>query len=227
MRHRQRYLARAVMLILLLAAMGAFLMIPAVRRDFYGTCMFFTQRSVHTLIGVLKSTQVGGFYSIWLAIFQSLILPFLKPLLFIANKVVFGNISGGMLSFAGSIAGGMSCYAVGRILLGDVIGKLAQPVYKPVVQRISACLLLILGCSFPHLYPIFCFLAGLMDTPVSQCLQACIYCRVPVIIAYTLYTNAYATLLPTNVRWILAVFGIAAGSVWWVISINRPGVKRE
>lgn len=214
------------MLILLPAAFGAFLLVPAVRTAFYGTCMLFTQRSVHTLMGALKSAQFSGVYSIWLGIFQSLILPFLKPILFIANKVVFKSIIGGLLSFAGSVAGGMSCYAVGRILLGDVIGKLIKPQY-PVVQRLSVCLLLILSFCFPHLYPIFCFLAGLMEISVWQCLLACMFGRIPVIIAYTLYTNAYATLLPANARWVLAVLGIAAGAAWWIFSVRKKVRKHE
>lgn len=222
MKREGRNRARRLALGIVAAALAGYLLFPAVRTAFHSACMAFTQRSVHVLIGRISSAACRWAEALGLAIFQCLVLPFFEPLLTVADRAVFGGVWGTLLAAGGDLLGGLGCYGLARALLGDHLPPrlLPQRAYEKA-RRCGALGLLGLCCCLPRYYGIFCYCAGILGVRTGAFLLAAALARVPTVIAYSLLTSVYTTLLPDGGRLALAGYGAVCCAVWLWLSRRR------
>ena len=76
---------------------------PPLRSAFLAKVMLFIQKSPQTLAGALRSVgswQLG--YAVVLAVFREMFLPWITPVLTIADTMVFGTVPGMMVAWFGA-----------------------------------------------------------------------------------------------------------------------------
>lgn len=119
---------RAALLVLagLLLLLGALLLLfPPFGIASRGWAMLFTQRSVHSLLGALRSAGTAApFMAIWLVASQGLFLPQLPPLIYIACAQQFGLFLGCLLALGGLCLACGFCFVLGRLLAGAFLPSL-------------------------------------------------------------------------------------------------------
>ncbi|MEA5060380.1 MAG: hypothetical protein VB049_10175 [Candidatus Pelethousia sp.] len=131
----RRYIACAF----LLAAIGAYATFPTMRRMIAGEMMLFSQRSVQVLEGAIRSAKAPALRSIFLAAFQTAVIPWMPPRIFLAATACLGYAWGGFCSIFGNAVGASLWYAIVRALRGGT-----QPVS---LQNASGNLLFPLGLA--------------------------------------------------------------------------------
>lgn len=207
MKREGRKWARRLALGTVAAVLAGYLLCPAARTAFHSACMAFTQRSVHVLIGRINSTACGWAEALGLAIFQCLVLPFFEPLLIAADRAVFGGAWGALLAAGGDLLGGLGCYGLGWALLGGLPLRVLPAGAYEKARHCGAFGLLGLCCCLPQHYGVFCYCAGILGVRLWAFLAAAVLARVPTVIAYSLLTSIYTTLLPDGGRLALAGYG--------------------
>ena len=210
-------------LLLFLAALAlGLLLIPVLRARLSGLVMLFTQRSPHTLAGALRAA--GGYAvpcSLLLSVFRAAVLPWLTPLLPLADGMVFGAAAGLLVSAAGALLAGAVCFWLSRLLLRNAV-HLAEP---PAVGRAAArwggawccCALLV----FPGATGVVGYLAGLSGVSFRRYLAGALPGEAAVLTACARFCSPYKTLLPSTARLCLALAGLAVLAACSVIILKE------
>lgn len=187
--------------------LALYLLCPPVRTAFHGSCMLFTQRSVHVLIGSLNGAACPALKGLWLAVFQCVVLPFLNPMLMAAEGAVLGTAAGIVCAAAGYLLGGLCCHALADALLGWALRRWLSERRREQLRAYAVFPLLLLGCCLPAYYPLCCYLAGALGLRRRSALALTVLTALPMAAAYVLLTGVYSTYLPDSGRLLLAGWG--------------------
>lgn len=224
-KHRKR---GSILLLLVLAAIGmAFGCNSAFRSWLSGILMLFTQKSVHTLAGSLRSFGPwAAIYALVLSIFQAVFLPWLPRILPLAICMVFGSVYGFFLSFMGVISGGSVCFFLSRLLLRTHVERLEPQAIRRLSVNLggTACFAALL--CFPGATGIVGYLAGMSNLNYSRYLLGVAAGEGIGLAAYWLYCTPYSTLLPVRVRAYLVLIGILVFVIRYVITHRISKEKR-
>ncbi|CAM1381661.1 TVP38/TMEM64 family protein [Fretibacterium fastidiosum] len=123
----RRYAGKAVLLILLAAAIGAYFVWPPYRGvidsifSAFATGDFAAVRRFVERYGTMAAAV-----SFLLMVFQSIVAPLPAFLITFANANLFGWWRGAILSWASAMAGAAACFYIARILGRDVVEKLSS-----------------------------------------------------------------------------------------------------
>lgn len=112
---------------------------------FWPKVMLFTQKSPQTLAGALRSVgswQLG--YAVVLAVFREMFLPWITPVLTIADAMVFGTVPGMMVAWFGNVIGASICFVLSNLLFCRK--SLCLPL-QSAVQRWGS-----IGCVVLHVF---------------------------------------------------------------------------
>jgi len=123
----RKYAGKAVLLILLAAAVGAYFVWPPYRDvidsifSAFATGDFTAVRSFVERYGTMAAAV-----SFLLMVFQSIVAPLPAFLITFANANLFGWWRGAILSWSSAMAGAAACFYIARILGRDVVEKLSS-----------------------------------------------------------------------------------------------------
>ena len=123
----RKYAGKAVLLILLATAVGAYFVWPPYRDvidsifSAFATGDFTAVRSFVERYGTMAAAV-----SFLLMVFQSIVAPLPAFLITFANANLFGWWRGAILSWASAMAGAAACFYIARILGRDVVEKLSS-----------------------------------------------------------------------------------------------------
>ena len=118
---------RILLLIILLALIAAYFLIPAVHSRANQVITLFSSMSVQNIIGYIRSFGVyAAIISFLLMVFQSVIAPLPAFLITFANAAVFGWWQGALLSWVSAMAGASLCFYIARIAGRDAVEKLTS-----------------------------------------------------------------------------------------------------
>ena len=214
-------------LLLLLAALALGLLLsPALRARLTGLVMLFTQKSPHTLAGALRSA--GGFaapYALLLTVFRAAVLPWLPPLMPLADGMVFGTAAGFLVSTAGTLLAGSVCFWLSRLLLRNAVNLLEPPAVGHAAARWGGCCCCCALLIFPGATGIVGYLAGISGVSFRRYLAGALPGEAVVLTACVRYCSPYKTLLPSTARLCLNLAGLAVLVVCAVI-IYKEKVTR-
>lgn len=123
----RKYAGKAVLLILLAAAVGAYFVWPPYR-DVIDSIFsaFATGDFTAVRIFVERYGTMAAAVSFLLMVFQSIVAPLPAFLITFANANLFGWWRGAILSWSSAMAGAAACFYIARILGRDVVEKLSS-----------------------------------------------------------------------------------------------------
>lgn len=111
----------------IVAAVLAYIFIPAINSRVNGIFMLFSSMSVESIAGYIRSFGIYAvIVSFLLMVFQSVAAPLPAFLITFANAAIFGWWQGAILSWISSMAGACLCFYIARILGRDVVEKLTS-----------------------------------------------------------------------------------------------------
>lgn len=206
----------AAWVVLLLAA-GAVVIFPPLRSAFLAKVMLFTQKSPQTLAGALRSVgswQLG--YAVVLAVFREMFLPWIAPILTIADTMVFGTVPGMMVAWFGNVIGASICFALSNLLFCR--RSLCLPL-RSAVQRWGSIGCVVLLFLFPSAGGIAGYLMGFGGLRWKQCFLGISAGEFAVTLVYAFCCSPYVTTLPDNITWIMRI--IAVILVVGTIAVHR------
>lgn len=209
-----------------LAAAAAAVRFSPLYGPFLGQVMLFTQKSPQTLAGALRAaSQFAPLYAVLLAVFRAVLLPWLPPLLPIADTMVFGTAPGILIAWAGNVAGASVCFALSRLLLGGTVSGRLPPAARAFLTRWGG-----VGCGaalllLPWAGGLAGYLLGLSPLPCRRWLLGIAWGELLCVLAYGLCCSPYTTVLPGRVLlWgrALAVCMVLGAFVWhWYRDVRR------
>lgn len=193
-------LARAALLVLLALAALVWFFLPGAQQDVRGLAMLFTQKSALTLAGAVRSSGAPVVSAVLYMVFQTLVLPHLPPLMYIANTTVFGPVGGVVITLLGSALSASACFWVARLLLRPLLRRLKPPAPTKGAQQYGVPLFvaarwLLLGWWAP-----LCYLAGFLGIKYTRFLPGAMAAQLPVLVLYAVYCNVYTATLPLGIR---------------------------
>lgn len=217
-----------LLLALLALAALAWVLLPGARQAARGLAMLFTQKSALTLAGAVRSARVPVLCTILYMVFQTLALPHLPPLMYVANTTVFGPVAGVAVSLLGSALSASACFWVARLLLRPLVRRVEPPFLTRGARRYGAPLFiaarwLLLGWWAP-----LCYLFGCTGVRYRHFLPGAATAQLPVLVLYVVYCNAYIAALPVGARAGCAVagLGVLLGTIL-LIHINKRNRRKE
>lgn len=114
-------------ILLPLAAIASYFMIPEVRVQTQQILMMFASLSVEQVKGYILSFGIfAPIVSFLLMIFQSVAAPLPAFLITFANAALFGWVKGAILSWTSAMAGAALCFYIGRIYGRGPVEKLTS-----------------------------------------------------------------------------------------------------
>lgn len=206
----------AAWVVLLLAA-GAVVIFPPLRSAFLAKVMLFTQKSPQTLAGALRSVgswQLG--YAMVLAVFREMFLPWIAPVLTIADTMVFGTVPGMMVAWLGNMIGASICFVLSNLLF------CRRSLYLPLqsaVQRWGSIGCVVLLFLSPSAGGIAGYLMGFGGLRWKRWFWGIAAGEFAVTLAYGFCCSPYVTTLPNNVTWIMRI--IAVILLVGIIAVHR------
>lgn len=195
----------AAWVVLLLAA-GAVVIFPQQRSAFLAKVMLFTQKSPQTLAGALRSVgswQLG--YAVVLAVFREMFLPWITPVLTIADVMVFGTVPGMMVAWFGNVIGASICFALSNLLFCRK--SLCLPL-QSAVQRWGSIGCVVLLLLFPTAGGMAGYLMGFGGLRWKRWFWGIAAGEFSVTLAYGFCCSPYVTTLPDNITWIMRIIAI-------------------
>lgn len=207
---RGRILRILLICALILIAVGLILS-PALRGRLSGAVMLFSQKSVHTLAGALRSA--GRFalpYALLLTVFRAAVLPWMQSLLPLANSMVFGAAVGFAVSQFAALTAGSACFWISRLLLRDAVYASEPLPLRRAAARwggVWCCAALLL---FPGATGSVGYFLGMLGVTFRRYLAGAAVGEAIFLLALARYCSPYKTLLPDAARLCLALMGLAA-----------------
>lgn len=120
-----KWLGKVIMLVLILAAVLAYLFIPTVHKGFDAIVdMFYSGDFTVVKEFVASYGAYAAAVSFLLMVLQSIAAPLPAFLLTVANANLFGWWQGAILSWSSAMAGAAVCFFIARILGRDIVIKL-------------------------------------------------------------------------------------------------------
>ena len=208
-----------------LAALLIFICLPPIRARFLGIAMLFTQGSVQTLQGAIRSAASPGLFSVFLSAFHTACLPWLPPRQFLASAACLGSIYGGILSLLGVLLGSSLWYWLLRLLLSPLWNRRKTAAAGPFPSALLlGGILLFQGMSGPLLA-----LAGGLKLPYGRSLLGTALGAGTLIGLYSYFCGPYSSYLPSAWARGLRIAGIlhllfCLWSIWKKASARQ---KRE
>ena len=121
------YIQRAALVALLIAAIGAYFVIPAYKTFIDDVFRAFASGDFTAMrTFVAKYGKQAAAVSFFLMIFQSVAAPLPAFLITFANASLFGWWQGAILSWTSAMAGAALCFYIARIMGRDVVEKLTS-----------------------------------------------------------------------------------------------------
>lgn len=127
MDQRKGWIKRIILIILILAAIGSYYLLPPVRESVNRIFKMFASGDFTVVKEFVASYGAyAALISFLLMIFQSVAAPLPAFLLTFANANLFGWWQGAILSWSSAMAGAAVCFFIARILGRDVVEKLTS-----------------------------------------------------------------------------------------------------
>lgn len=127
MDQRKGWIKRIILIILILAAIGSYYLLPSVRESVNRIFKMFASGDFTVVKEFVASYGAyAALISFLLMIFQSVAAPLPAFLLTFANANLFGWWQGAILSWSSAMAGAAVCFFIARILGRDVVEKLTS-----------------------------------------------------------------------------------------------------
>lgn len=126
MKHsRGAWVGRIVVIALAVAAVLAYLLVPAVKSTLDGVFAMFASGDFSAVSAFMESYgPLAAVVSFLLMVFQSVIAPLPAFFITIANANLFGWWQGAILSWISAMVGAVVCFFIARILGQEVVEKL-------------------------------------------------------------------------------------------------------
>ena len=124
---KKRRTGRIILLIILIALVAAFFMVPSFRQKLSQTLALFKSADVENIAAVIRSYgPYAAAISFFLMVFQSVAAPLPAFLITFANAAIFGWWQGAILSWSSAMAGAAVCFMIARIAGRDAVEKLTS-----------------------------------------------------------------------------------------------------
>jgi uncharacterized membrane protein YdjX (TVP38/TMEM64 family) len=127
LKKKKKWIGKAVVIIIAIAAILAYVLIPSVKQGFYAIIKMFSSGDftvVRAFVGSYGHYAV--LVSFLLMILQSIVAPLPAFLITFANANLFGWWQGAILSWSSAMAGAAICFWIARILGRDVVERLTS-----------------------------------------------------------------------------------------------------
>lgn len=196
---------------------------PTLQGRLRGVIMLFSQKSVHTLAGALRSAGPLALpYVLFLTVFRAAVLPWMLPLLPLADSMVFGTAVGFAVSLIAALLAGSACFWVSRLLLRETVFRLEPPQAGCAAARwggVWCCAALLV---FPGTTGFVGYLSGMLGLSYRRYLAGAVAGEAIVLLAILRCCSPFQTLLPDTSRMCLALAGLAALAACLGVAFRTP-----
>ena len=198
--------ARLIGWLALLLIAAAVCLSDSLRAAFLGQVMLFTQKSPQTLAGALRS---GGIWTaFWLALFRTAVLPWLPPLVTIADTMVYGKAVGILLSWTSHLLAAACCFALSRWLIAPLVKSWLSLSVQRRIERWGGVLCIVLVLWLPGMGGVAGYLLGGSGLSLRRWLAATAAAELADALSFGLFCSPYQTALPAKVQLVLRLTAI-------------------